>query len=443
MRQVTLAAATPQFPESVMQQARPCPRLAGVWPLCYEQGVNSGWRWTFLLALQGALCPFDASGQIDPYKRELIQLGYNAALEGHSPLSAYAFYYRNQPDFLRTNLTLRLAVSPTYLDSELGISRALGEHTDLGIGLAGGGFADNYYEMRQGTYLPHESFTGYGAETSVSVYHLFNPDGRIPLNGMVRGIAHYSTYERNDDTAGNFRVPQDDGTFSLRTGLRWGGREPTLFPAVAMELSGWYQGEYRTGAGTYGFGDREVEEQSHLFWGEALLVYTLPKLKHNFLVRFRAGTSIDADRFSAYRLGGLLPLASEFPLSLPGYYYQELSAKEFFLASGSYLLPLDKDQRWNFNTTVSTAVVDYLHGLEQPGNWHSGIGAGLLYRTAAWKVMVGYGYGVDAIRSHGRGAQSVAVLIELDLGKAREELPRTEPPGRWRGFQQLLNIFGM
>ena len=70
--------------------------------------------------------PGFVSAQIDPVRRDLIQLGYNQALEGHTPFSGYAFYYHNQPDFLRTNLTLRLALAPTYLDSELGIAHALG-----------------------------------------------------------------------------------------------------------------------------------------------------------------------------------------------------------------------------------------------------------------------------------------------------------------------------
>src|SRR5204863_2944872 len=130
-------------------------------------------KWVLLLAAcVGAFC---ASAQIDPIKRELIQLGYNAAFEGHAPLSLYAFYYRNKPEFLHTNLTPRTAVAPTYLDAELGISQALGEHTDLGFGLAGGGFADSYTEVRQGKYLAAESFSGYGAEVSASIYHLFNP----------------------------------------------------------------------------------------------------------------------------------------------------------------------------------------------------------------------------------------------------------------------------
>jgi hypothetical protein len=390
-----------------------------------------------------ALAPLLARAQIDPVKRQLLQLGYNAALQGHAPQSVYAFYYQNQPEFLRTNLTLRLAVAPTYLDSELGISHAIGQQTDLGIGVAGGGFADNYAEVRKGTYLPDESFTGYGGGFSLSVYHLFNPDQQIPLNGVVRGIARYSTYERDDATESTFQLPPDHGTFSARTGLRWGGREPTLYPSLAMELSIWYEGQFRSQSGTYGLtNDRKLEPQSHLFWGEALLAYTMPESKHSFYVSLTAGTSVDADRLSAYRLGALLPLVSEFPLSLPGYYYEEITATDFVLLGGNYMLPLDRKQRWNLNATATTAVVRYLQGLEQPGSWHTGLGAGVLYKTPSWKVMVGYGYGVDAIRSGGRGAHSIGLLMQLDWGQAKEALFNPGEPNRWRGLQKIMGLFG-
>jgi hypothetical protein len=393
--------------------------------------------------LWGCVCPLTVHGQIDPYKRSLVQFGYNAALEGHSPLSAYAFYYRNDPGFLRTNLTLRLAVAPTYLDSELGISGLIGDHTDLGIGVAGGGFADNYSEIERGKYLPSQSFTGYGAEPSVSLYHLFNPDRRIPLNGLVRGSVRYSTYERDGNTDSNFQLPGDRETFNIRSGLRWGGREPVLFPALAMELSAWYEGEFRTDSGTYGYGDRKVEPQSHLFWGEAFLAYTLPEYKHTFSLGLTAGTSLDPDRFSAYRLGSLLPLVSEFPLALPGYYYQELSAREFALLRGSYAVPLDKRERWNLIATASTAWVDYIHGLDQPGNWHTGVGGGFLYKAPSWRIITGYAYGVNAIRSNGRGAQSIWVLLQIDLERAHREVYNPERPGQWRGLGKVFNALGL
>jgi len=385
--------------------------------------------------------PIFAFAQIDPVERDLIQFGYNQALEGHAPFAGYAFYYHNQPDFLRTNLTLRLALEPVYLDSEFGFVGGLGPHTDFAIGLAGGGFADSYNEIHGGTYYPSQSFEGSGGEISASVYHLFNPADQIPLNLILRGTAHYSTFARADSTSPTFQLPEDRGEFNVRTGLRWGGIEPTLFPPLAMELTVWYEGQFRTASGTYGFNDdRKVESHSHLFWAEAALSYTLPKSHQNFDVRLMAGTSVDADRFSAYRLGGSLPLVSEFPLSLPGYYFQEISARQFVLLNANYLRPLDKSQRWNLNVNASSTIVDYLPGEEQPGNWLSGVGGGILYRAPSdrFKIMLDYAYGVDAIRSHGRGAQSIGLLMQWDLRPTPGEGFHPAHPDRWRGWQWFL-----
>ena len=183
-------------------------------------------RIEFFLHGLALLLPLAAAAQIDPVKRDLIQIGYNQPLEGRAPVAGYAFYYHNQPDFLRTNLTLRLALAPVYLDSELGFNHALGPNTDFAIGAAGGGFADSYNEIRGGKYSEAESFDGHGAELSASIYHLFNPGDLIPLNLVLRGAAHYSVYDRTDNTASNFQLPSDGTTFNVRTGLRWGGIEP-------------------------------------------------------------------------------------------------------------------------------------------------------------------------------------------------------------------------
>jgi hypothetical protein len=407
-------------------------------------------RWVLSVLLVGCTSPFLAHSQVDPFPRELIQLGYNASFEGHAPLAGYAFYFRNEPNFLHTNITLRLAVAPTYLDSEVGFSHLLGENTDLGVGIAGGGFADSYSEIRQGVYRIKESFDGDGGEGSVSIYHCFNPDQQIPLNGVLRGVAHYSTYSANDNTAGNFRVPSDETAFSVRTGLRWGGKEPTLFPSLAMELSVWYEGQFRMKPQNYGYitaenptGDRHLEAQSHLFWATALLAYTMTNSGQSFYVNLTAGTSVDVDRFSAYRLGALLPLVSEFPLSLPGYYYQEISARRFVLLGGNYIVPLDKKKHWNVNFNAATAGVDYVPGLQQPGDWLSGVGAGVLYESSSLKVMLGYAYGIDAIRSSGRGAHSVGLLMQFDLGHAKQSLLSPDELSRWRGWGRMFNgIFG-
>lgn len=394
-----------------------------------------------ILLWLGFLTPAIASAQIDPIKRDLLQFGYNQPLEGRGPMAGYAFYYRNQPDFLRTNTTLRLALAPVYLDSELGFVHGLGPQTDFAIGAAGGGFADSYNEVDGGKYLKEQSFDGDGGELSASVYHLFNPQDRIPLNYILRGTAHYAAYSHNSSTAANFQTPGDGETFSARTGLRWGGIEPTLFPDLAMEMSVWYEGLFRANPGSYGFNqDRQIESSSHLFWGAAALSYTLPESKQNFFARLIAGSSVNADRLSAYRLGGFLPLVAEYPLSLPGYYFQEFSARQFVLLNTSYLLPIAPSQRWNLNFTAATAVIDYFPGTGQPGNSVSGVGAGILYRAPSdkFRFIVNYGYGIDAIRDSGRGANSISVLLQIDLDTPHGEGFKTTQPDRWRGWNWLL-----
>ena len=386
-----------------------------------------------------AIClPLSALAQIDPVRRDLIQFGYNQPLEGKAPLAAYAFYYHNQPDFIHTNMTLRVALAPVYLDSELGFVHGLGPQTDFAIGLAGGGFADSYNEFDAGKWNEQESFDGHGAELNASIYHLFNPQDQIPLNFVLHGAAHYTVYEQNDDTAPSFHPPDDGGIFSLRTGLRYGGVEPTLFPDLAMELAVWSESQYRTDYGDYGYANNPfyAHEFTQLFWASAALDYTLPKSHQSFAVRVIGGTSIDVDRLSAYRLGGYLPLVAEYPLSLPGYFFQEFTAKQFVLINASYTVPITPDERWGLLFNGATAGMDYVTGAGEPGNWVSGVGAGIMFRSHddRFKVIVGYAYGIDAIRDENRGASSISVLLQFDLGKTiRKDFDPAEP-GRWRGW---------
>jgi len=394
-------------------------------------------RWLLALALAA---PVAARGQIDPVGRELVQLGYNQAVVGHAPFSGYAFYYRNQPEFVRSNLALRLAVAPVYLDAELGVRAALGPQTDLGVGVTGGGFADSYNEIRGGSYRLSESFLGHGGEVAVSLYHLCNPDRHVPLHAILRLAARYAAFERDEDTAPGFALPEDHGLLRLRTGLRWGGSEPVIFPSPALELSVWYEFQTRSASGAYGFdADRRLEGRTHLLWGRAALAYTWPEAGHQCALSVTAGGSAQADRFSAYRLGAILPLVAEFALPLPGYYYQEISAERFAVVAGHYLIALDRRQRWSLAALGASAVVDYLPGLAQPGRWHSGVGGGLFYRSAPWQVMVCYGYGVDALRSDGRGGHSIGVLVQIDTAKTLSALIGPPSPFRSRG---LFRLFG-
>ena len=400
-------------------------------------------RWLLVFVLVSIA--WTTHAQIDPDKRRLAQFGYNQPIEGQSPLAAYAFYYLNDPSFIQTNLALRLVIAPVYLDSELGFRRMFGARTDLGLGVAGGGFVDSYSEVRRGDYIRGESFTGHGAEVNSSLYHRFNPDSKIPLYGVFRGAVHESIYQRDSKTDAAFVLPEDQAIFSVRAGFRYGGMEPLVIPALAMEISGWYENSIRSQPGQYGFGnDRELERLSHLFWTRSLLAYTFPKSKHNFSVSITAGGAIDPDRLSAYRLGGMLPLIAEYPLNIPGYYFQELTAKRFILFSGQYMLPLDSAKCWYLMSFAGTALIDYLNGLQQPGAWHSGVGGGITYQSPSrtWLVVLGYGYGIDAIRSHGRGANSIGLFCQIDLEAHNRTLAEEKGaplnPSKFRGFDWIL-----
>jgi hypothetical protein len=382
--------------------------------------------------------------QMDPESRRLIQFGFNQPVEGHSPISGYGFYYHNQPGFPSTNTTLRLAVAPIYLDSELGFSRLLGPNTDVAVGLAGGGFAHTYSEIRGGKYFTEESFIGHGGEVSSSLYHRFNPDHEIPLWLVVRGSAHRFMYEREDRTAANFQIADDFTSFRVRTGLRFGGQEPSLTAPLAMELSVWHETQFRLETGPYGYaGDRLVEPNSHLFWARALCKLTFEN-EHLVDASLTAGTSVNADRFDAYRLGGMLPFVSEFPLNIPGYYFQEISASRFVLLNAQYSFPLTPNRNWRLAFYGATGGVDYLGGLEQPGRWHSGVGGGVSYisPTGAWMASVIYGHGIDAIRSDGRSANQVGFILQYDFdakphGRSRFFMPGVSPY-RSRGGEQLF-----
>jgi len=397
---------------------------------------------------------FPVCGQVDPESRRLFQFGLNLPLEGQNPLGAYAFYYHNQPGFLRTNLTLRLAVAPVYLDSELGIREVFTPQTDLGFGISGGGFADTYQEVRGGKYHKRESFYGHAAEVHASLYHLFNPtpDGRpprslaeVPLQAVVRLAPRYSVYARTDDTSDAFVLPDDRAALNVRAGLRWGGREPLLRPSRAVELSLWYEGQFRAESQTYGYGgDRVVEPRSHLFWGRALVAYSFTNSHQYLEASITLGTSLGADRLSAYRVGGALPFVGEFPLMVPGYFFQEFSARRFALLSGNYSIAIPPAEHWSLMIHGATAGLDHLPGVPFDRDWISGVGGGIAYDSPSglWQFVLAYGHGFQGLRHGDRGANAVSVLLQVDLERATTAVRsawQNLAPGTLRGLQ---GIFG-
>jgi hypothetical protein len=378
-------------------------------------------RLTLCACVGGALLTSIGYAQLDPEPRNLLQLGFNQSLHNDGPTAAYAFYYWNMPDVPATNTTLRLAIAPVYVDGELGFKGLLGENTDLGVGVFGGGFYNSYQEVRRGNYYRDESFDGHGGGGALSLYHNFNPGAEVPLNGIVRAGVNYHVFSDSSDTANNFRLPANQPFYTLHTGLRWGGKEPVLTPRLAAEVSVWYDLEYRPDSGSYGFsgGDRKLNSVSHRFLGNAQLIYTLPASEHYLALGLMGGAVIKPDRFSAYRLGGALPFTSEYPLFIPGYFYEELSAQDFGLLYGLYSIPLGSTKAWKIFAGGATAVINYVDGLEQSGKWNSGVTGGLGYTTRNRRLttVAAFGYGINAIRSDGRGGYSASLMLQYNFGR--------------------------
>ncbi len=396
-------------PQPVLSPTRPAPRRAP---------SASTLTLTLALALGLATSPIAAHAQVDPTERRLLHVGYNQPVEGKTPIALYAFYLHNQTNFLREDWTLRAAVAPVWFDAQLGWKHALGPNTDLGILASGGGFARSYNELRVGKWEQDESFTGHGYGTGLAGYHIFNPGDRIPLFGVLSSSIEGSFYVRDDDTDARFILPDDHHDPVVRAGLRWGGQEPDLRSPFALELSAWYEGRLRLGGGPYGFdGDRRLEDFTQLYWGRILGRYTTGDQRHDVEFALTSGGSIQPDRFSAYRLGGMLPFASEFPLMIPGYYFEELSARSFVLLSGNYSFGLSRDNSWRFALFGATARINDLEGVEYPSHSHSGIGGGIGWRSPRrdWIVTAFYGYGFDAVRDQRTGGHMIGLVLQYDF----------------------------
>ena len=52
--------------------------------------------------------------------------------------------------------------------------------------------------------------------------------------------------------------------------------------------------------------------------------------------------------------------------------------------------------------------------------------------------MLTYAYGVDAVRSDGRGASSIGVLMQFNLEKSHYSRFDSSAPGHWQGWNWLM-----
>ena len=390
-----------------------------------------------------ALVASPARAQIDDALRFQLETGYEQGFLQPGPKSPYVYLYVNRPNIHNSSATLRMALAPVYLDTELGIRKAFGDFADAGIGFSGGGWAFGQTEVFRGDEKRGEEFVGHGGGPSVSLYPHFGNLGPAPLNGVLRVSGTYADYRRSRSTAPQFALPDNEWTAAFRAGLRYGGQPPGLDRAPAGEASVWVERRQREHSVAYGYnGDRLAEGETNLYWTRLLFAYTL---KDGIIMGagVNAGGGAGVDRFSAYRLGGMLLNNSEFPLAIPGYFGQEIAASRFahvWLRGG---LPLDDAKRFVFNVFAAGATITPVTGTDAGGAQHLGLGTGLEFapRRAALKGMISYGYAPTAARGSGRGGQGVALSLELDFNPAKYTATRRAPPDMQQGMRWLLGPF--
>lgn len=382
-------------------------------------------------------CAGSARAQIDDTRRTLFEGGFEDGLFSPGPSGAYAFLYLNRPGVAGPGSALRVALAPVYADVELGLPSVFGSGIDAGLGFSGGGYAFSRKEVVRGDQRIGESFIGHGGGPSLSLYRKLADLGPVPLNAVGRLSLVYTDYQNSAETDAAFVVPPDEWTGSARAGLRLGGQEPGIGGKPAFEVSTWYETRIRDRPGSYGYDrDRFVRREINLYWMRALLV-----MPPDLPVRASGGASVGGGdrlgRLAAYRLGGMLTQAAEFPLPIPGYFAQEIAAREFGHVWGRVGYPVSS--RWVLNAFAAGAAVTPIAGTDPGGVLHSGFGAGIEFapRDGALHGELSYGFAPRAVRGSGRGGSGIALTMEIDF-TTDDENTRKNAKTRQEGLGWLL-----
>ena len=353
---------------------------------------------------------------IDAESRTYLQAGVENPLRGNGPLTGYGYFFFTRPHFLHEDLYLRLVIPPGYFISELALDHWPTKNSALGFGLSGGLWAESQVEFRDGRYEKEESFSGHSVGATLA-YYLRGPTvgGLLPLEGQIRVNPKYVLYDRTDDTARRFRLPENTMIYDMRGGIRLGGVPPELFPEAALEASVWHAVSYRATAGRYGFRERpqESEHLTQRTWTRLGVMYTFGATQASAFLN--AGIAEDTDALSAFRLGGGLRLRAEFPLLLHGYNVEEVFARSFVLVNVGYRFPIWPGQdRVHLQLLADYARVDYVQDHRLPRSGLAGVGANLsVALTKHITLALGYGYGIDAPRGRRFGGHEVDTQFEF------------------------------
>jgi hypothetical protein len=135
----------------------------------------------------------------------------------------------------------------------------------------------------------------------------------------------------------------------------------------------------------------------------------------------------------------MMTLNSEFPLILPGYFSEEIKARQYAHVTLRGGFPLDDNKKYIINVFAAGATITPAAGTNAGGTNHAGVGTSIEFapRNGALRGILSYGYAPTAVRGSERGGQGVALSVELNL-EPREEGLRHAPPYTQQGLRWLL-----
>lgn len=371
-----------------------------------------------LVLLCVLLMTAEGFAEIDPVRRNNLEFAFEGPLRGNGPLGGVGFLLINRPHFPTKDTYLMTVISP-YLYTEITRDKLPAEGHALGLGIGGGFLANDFEQVRNGSYKRQESFRGNGADAALSYYLRPSPIGGVlPVDGIVRATTRYADYLKGADTESAYKLPADTFIHGARVGVRIGGIPPELLPEKALELSLWYEADYRVKTGLHGLPGRqqETEHLTQQAWGR--LGGTMPVWsRHSASLMMSGGISGRTDELSCYRMGSGLRFQDEFPYVIHGYYSREIFARSFFLLNTSYRFPPVPDlQHLQLQFSYDYARVGYQPGHELPHNSLNGLGADIiLFLPKEMTLTLGYGYGIDASRHGGFGGQQLNIMYEWKL----------------------------
>jgi hypothetical protein len=334
---------------------------------------------------------------------------------GAGEIGGLGYFWFNENKFPNDNTALRALIGGLYNDAELSYFLPSNPSTALGVGLGGWGYIGGVTPYFAGEKLGAGQFYGDGLTGRVFINQTVPVGGQLPLNVRATYGFTGNSYRHADETR-NFTLPHDFTEHTVRLEARYGLIEPGLLSKRGFELYLAADANYRDkfeAFGPTGALFQKYDKYQHLF---ASIAGRTPVGPATGAARVSTGFSRNTDELNAWRLGGNLLQMNSYSMTLHGYYTREIFASDFVLANTSVSLPLYKPCDLTAHLYGDWAGAKTLNPYTgSSDHWHNylGTGVGLSFRAPGdIDVLLGYGYGVNAVRRGRHGGHEINVALE-------------------------------